>query len=783
MEEIVKHINDTNASFRSPNAGDAKNTDLFLDNEHFESFKNEGEQIVVRFDKENLSKSILFIASILPRKYDNSSVHKSISYSADFVYDQLELLDAYFVEDGISVSSKTQTWNARKDVLKKNGKIDNRFYFNGLIEEFSYKNSKGEYVSAKFTIRNYLAGGYSDIHIKKADDGIFDVWVTNTQEAYFDDKESGQENLDINDTAVNCIQTIFYGAPGTGKSHKIKELTKRYVQEIPLGSQELFEEEIKNYFFNKFSSSKNTANNYISFILADVNSNIYSNIIDKHCTKISECYAIKDAVLLYNSFLNGGILSAININSVPSSALKNYIEFLETLPKTKITKQNLVFRTTFHPDSDYSTFVGCYKPTTMEVPMRDVTGKIIRENGTDVTENKIIYTFVPQAFLKAYAAAWNNPQEKVYLVIEEINRGNCAQIFGDLFQLLDRNESGESDYPIQADNDIVKYLKGKDEEGDDVLINKEGIEGGKLKLPSNLYIWATMNTSDQSLFPIDSAFKRRWDWQYMPIAQGRDKNGNELQWAIDVNGNKYSWWSFIEKINAQIGEATQSEDKKLGFFFCKANNGVISPETFVGKVVFYLWNDVFKDYGFEGSIFKDADNSELSFNKFYKADVKGNTIVQKDKVELFLNNLGVEIIGNRQVEEPEEDEDEDGNDTSTSTTGRNYDKFSINGVGRYAKNNLAAECVKKYIELNPGITAEEVMNNWSGFKNIVPHFMESKEEFDARTDNSKRSHEIQCNGSVLYVAHNGYGSNGKAQVLMDAVNQKGWGLTIERHNA
>ncbi len=465
-----------------------------------------------------------------------------------------------------------------------------------------------------------------------------------------------------------------------------------------------------------------------------------------------------------------------------------------------------IIRTTFHPDSDYSTFVGAYKPTTKTVPLRDMNGHIVNELNDEskkmeaVTEDRIVYEFVEQAFLQAYIKSWKfyaengDTPKKQYLIIEEINRGNCAQIFGDLFQLLDRNQWGFSDYPINADNDMKKHLrkafkdisiknpstinsyyKGRD-------VAQEVLAGDILLLPNNLFIWATMNTSDQSLFPIDSAFKRRWDWRYMPIAQGRDKDGNELKWTIDVSSKQYSWWSFIEKINAQIGEVTQSEDKKLGFFFCKAKNGIISPETFVGKVIFYLWNDVFKDYGFEGSIFKDADNSELSFNKFYKADLKGNAIVQEDKVELFLNNLGVELIENRQEEEPEEDED--GNNMSTSTTAsRNYDKFSINSIGRYAKNNLAAECVKKYIELNPGITAEEVMNNWSSFKNLVPHFMESKDEFDARTDNSKRSHEIQCNGSVLYVAHNGYGSNGKAQVLMDAVNQKDWGLTIERHKA
>ena len=107
MEEIVKHINDTNASYRTPNAGDAKNTDLFLDNEHYELFKGAGEQVTVRFNKENLSKAILFIASILPRKYDNSAMHKSVSYSSEFVYDQLAFLDLFSITShGVSKSLK-----------------------------------------------------------------------------------------------------------------------------------------------------------------------------------------------------------------------------------------------------------------------------------------------------------------------------------------------------------------------------------------------------------------------------------------------------------------------------------------------------------------------------------------------------------------------------------------------------------------------------------------------------------------------------------------------------
>lgn len=467
------------------------------------------------------------------------------------------------------------------------------------------------------------------------------------------------------------------------------------------------------------------------------------------------------------------------------------------------TEGESVIRTTFHPDSDYSTFVGAYKPTMDLLPICDELGQPMKIGSTVLHKEQIIYEFVDQAFLQAYVQAWkfyaenSDTAKKQYLIIEEINRGNCAQIFGDLFQLLDRNDSGFSVYPINADKDMKKQLakafkkdgvtltipnadkinalyKGKD------IVSKV-LSGDILVLPNNLYIWATMNTSDQSLFPIDSAFKRRWEWQYMPIGKGYDENGQEIKWAIEGATKKFSWWSFLEKINAQIGEATQSEDKKLGFFFCKAPDGVISAEKFVGKVIFYLWNDVFKNNGFEGPIFKDVDGTELAFAKFYKSDMKGNAIVQKDKVEFFLNNLGVEEFkdGNISSEEPEEDED--GNQASSPSTGRDYTKFSINGVGNYAKNNLAAECVKKYIELNPTKTAEEVLNDWRSLGNIVPHFIESKEQYDARTDNSKRSHEIACGGAVIYVAHNGYGNNGKVLVLMDAVNQKDWGITIQKN--
>lgn len=345
----------------------------------------------------------------------------------------------------------------------------------------------------------------------------------------------------------------------------------------------------------------------------------------------------------------------------------------------KLTEGKEVVRTTFHPDSDYSTFVGAYKPTTKRVPIHSTYGEKAVEvkdaDGNPMTEDRIVYEFVEQAFLHAYIKAWKQfakadegkAAEEVYLVIEEINRGNCAQIFGDLFQLLDRGEDGFSEYPIVADKDLQKQLAkafadmpflnapsvcGMSAEEVAVKIRK----GEILLLPNNLYIWATMNTSDQSLFPIDSAFKRRWDWQYMPIA-----NGNK-GWRISVNGNEYDWWEFLEKINALIGEKTSSEDKKLGYYFCKAKDGVIDAKMFVGKVIFYLWNDVFKDYEFEGDAFNDVEG-KLTFDKFYKT-IDGATSVVEEKVALFLKNLEVKIVKEDIVDDEADDVPIDGNGVS-----------------------------------------------------------------------------------------------------------------------
>lgn len=301
-------------------------------------------------------------------------------------------------------------------------------------------------------------------------------------------------------------------------------------------------------------------------------------------------------------------------------------------------REDRVFRTTFHPDSDYSTFVGCYKPTMKEVPKTTLIGTKVVEVENGMPEEKIVYRFVPQAFTNAYIKAWSTTED-VYLIIEEINRGNCAQIFGDLFQLLDRGDDGKSEYPIDADTDLGSYI-AKELESSTRTDFPDGVKDGrKLVLPSNLYIWATMNTSDQSLFPIDSAFKRRWEWKYLPIEDAR-KN-----WKIKVNGSEYDWYKFLEAINKEVFDLTHTEDKQLGYFFAKAKEGVIDAETLVNKVYFYLWTDVFKDYDYESqkAFRKPNSNDPIAFKNFFE-DLKNGEKVNEGMAEQVLVNLELEKL-------------------------------------------------------------------------------------------------------------------------------------------
>lgn len=513
--------------------------------------------------------------------------------------------------------------------------------------------------------------------------------------------------------------------------------------------------------------------------------------------------------LLYKNFLQffKSVLPTVSINhnnedlrTAEKASLQQIFYGAPGTGKSHIIKEQTkgedVIRTTFHPDTDYSTFVGTYKPTTEFFPVLAIIGDKAVETGRE--EKRISYEFVCQAFLQAYVAAWKNVAEakggmpkKQFLVIEEINRGNCAQIFGDLFQLLDRNDYGYSDYPIQADADMRKQLKrlfgGVEIENAESInslydgrdIVQEVLCGEVLLLPNNLYIWATMNTSDQSLFPIDSAFKRRWDWQYMPISEGRDKNGQSKNWKIEADTQIYSWWSFIQKINDEIYDKTNSEDKKLGYYFCKPTNGVIKVETFVSKVLFYLWNDVFKDFDNESGIFAEP------YDKFYGTDIKGEVIIAKDKVQTLLDNLHVEVAEIIGADENESASDESDNATTTESAVRDKSVYSINGEGNYVKKTVPLSTVTAYVKNYPDVTASELVETWYALGTMIRQIVISKESYEQKLSKTsdaifaKRYDSLNLpNGEVVYV-YNQFTPE-RINDFISKVNEQSWDIHIEK---
>ena len=500
----------------------------------------------------------------------------------------------------------------------------------------------GNIQHTKFTIRNYLAGGYSDLHIIKNDEGIFDIEISNAKTPYNDGKEDDIIEQCSIESRIDPLQQILFGAPGTGKSH------------------------------------------------------------------------------------------AINSDA-------------------SITEENSI-RTTFHPDSDYSTFVGCYKPT------------------KDEERGEITYDFTPQAFTNAYVAAWQDIETPFYLIIEEINRGNCAQIFGDIFQLLDRDEKGYSSYKTTPDQDLANYICKQFADAE--IGDAEVKSGRKMQLPPNLHIWATMNTSDQSLFPIDSAFKRRWDWRYIPI------DYTDRGHFIACGYSRYSWSDFLRKVNERVESVTQSEDKKLGYWFMGngAEQKEITVDRFVSKVVFYLWNDVFKDFGRRGNtIFKD---SFAKFHMFFNYD--GSTKV--DVVRAFLDALEVKQTANESVDE----EDDDDSQENTEYGARENKQYLINdGDKSYKKRPLPFEALKKYVRDRPSYSAQQVIDEWKDLSS-VSHFIESREEH-AKTlvsapswqESSKKPYEVSLNnGEKLYIAKNGWTTQ-TINEFVNNINAKNWGISIK----
>ena len=658
---ITKRIHSQDAYYKlSPkNSGE---TSLNLSNEILQLItptlsKDSETSISFTIYRADYLKALGAIVNCSPLYITSSTSSTVVSSDPNVFIKDFQAICSFFGSD----DKKTYTVNL---IYRKDGRI----YLNALED----KNSK-------FNIRHFLLEERSVLEFDKDDSSVtirlkldsfenVDLSQKNVTELIISEKNLTSFVLSVIQY-LDKIDGLDAIVPYAGSSSPIKvskrstfkltgmflESTLDDVKERNLGHTRWFEDQFRLGDRNVFLSTQWNANGDYQLTLDDFIKMIQCCYGTEYIYKTGpngehQLFHVSRKI---NNDLKGYPLQQI-FYGAPGTGKSHRIK--EIIQEHGIDEKEQVIRTTFHPDSDYSTFVGCYKPIMKSVPQTYVVeGKekpvIDIVTSQQSQKDEIVYDYTPQAFVQAYTKAWTNPSKPIILVIEEINRGNCAQIFGDIFQLLDRGDNHVSEYEIKPDKALEDYLKSYFAAIEDVEIPEQIKAGEIMKLPANLFIWATMNTSDQSLFPIDSAFKRRWEWKYIKIAWPYKKNedgtfktngnGDRIHFNYSIEGG-HDWWKFLQQINAIIDKMTNSADKQLGYFFAKAKDDIITYDTFVSKVCFYLWNDIFKTYALDeqqSDLFSYTDNEgkkkQLTFPAFYDGD--GNVI--KEVAEAFIGNV------------------------------------------------------------------------------------------------------------------------------------------------
>lgn len=461
----------------------------------------------------------------------------------DFVY---KGLTPDLINDGTTIKAKLERSPARGDYkiyTNADGSLFLKKFFLDNLGLTLEKNIKDFFTIKKLSDKKY------EISVIPVNSEVGRFFSSQNLSSQIIEVENNQSNIQLIDKPHN---RIIFGAPGTGKSNKLKEQAKQYFSNTVSQGKEEFLEELSNAL-NGDSKGSSVCTlgikyaNYIPFGCDSVNALVKEVVEDKG----------KDVINI-STQLGYGIKCAQNLNL-------NY----------SLDDQQLFERVTFHPNYSYAQFVGTYKPVMKTVG--------------DMEE--ISYEYVPGPFIRTYIKAKKTDQN-VLLLIEEINRANVAAVFGDVFQLLDRDENGNSEYPITTSEDLRIYLAKPENLGGSSDDYKT------LSIPSNMYIWATMNSADQGVFPMDTAFKRRWEFEYIDI----DNNEDQIEdCEIPVGNNKKVKWNKLRKaINSRLIELGINEDKLLGPFFLNKSvlESAMTDDTFVkkfeSKVLMYLFEDAAK---------------------------------------------------------------------------------------------------------------------------------------------------------------------------------------------
>ncbi|MGL5052705.1 MAG: hypothetical protein ACRC5W_03825 [Cetobacterium sp.] len=439
-------------------------------------------------------------------------------------------------------------------------------------------------------------------------------------------------------------QKIVYGAPGTGKSYKLKQEIDKNFKDIKTTTKVSIDENNVEYWgvgciFNEVNKSKEMldknewfTDNYkaIEKVKNEVNegdiialkssftkgsTNSCSRVfgIGKIIKKDSNGERMKvDWLIKYdppqefdNVYLSGTIRRIIAHKDKIFSDIINTHEVEEIVQVSK--------RVTFYDGYTYGQFVGSYKPVMYE---------------TENNSKEIGYEFIPGPLLNQILNAYKYPNYDFVLVIEEINRAKADRVFGDIFQLLDRDSNGDSEYPISLSKEFEKYFK---DNLDQDIYSKTIEEKKGLYLPNNLYIWATMNSADQGVYPMDTAFKRRWDFEYIPL----NKNEKESDFMIKIEEIDYKWNLYRGALNDLLGEKGITEDRLISPFFLKDTdfdaNNYIKKESYTNKFLMYLFDDILK----HNTRLKELIFVEKNFYKIFDKIEKNEKIYSEE----FTNRL------------------------------------------------------------------------------------------------------------------------------------------------
>lgn len=513
-------------------------------------------------------------------------------------------------------------------------KIVNDLVDNNLIENSNYffnLNSK-ELNLLKIKFENQL-GSFGDRV------STFNAFIDFIKENENLGKIKTQKNINIKfankEEAKMEYQRIVYGAPGTGKSYMLKKESEEIFKDIIIEQTIIDSDGNDNatdrqyWLVGAFWGSENKLNEFVK------NGYWQNGWDDKFLNKVKE---IKPGdyigIKSLNRHANETVVKALGIvtknyndgskvdvnwlikedkvyanrryNTTIHKITGNRIDMFEPLvdleknngKQIKITEEiiNPIERVTFYDGYTYGQFVGTYKP-------------IPSENDPE----NIVYKYTPGPLMTTLVKALQNPKDKFLLIIEEINRAKADRVFGNIFQLLDRNKNGESEYPIAISTEVEKYLKEQFEDDSQY----QEYFGKGLSLPSNLYIWATMNNADQGVYPLDTAFKRRWNFKYIGLDDNANKFGDEsIEYLIDLEFYtdeknikripKYiSWNSFRENLNNFLLENGIHEDRLIAPFFINPlqftqdvgeneNSYWIDESPYLNKLLMYIFDDVLK---------------------------------------------------------------------------------------------------------------------------------------------------------------------------------------------